>query len=199
MKTQIVSMPWSKSSSQVGRWRNFTYVDNSNLWIEGMRFSAARASGIPASSNLRNFDHSWKVDFRALMAVTNGSPGCSYLFGSHSAGSHLVFQHAVRAGFITRVSVRSVQNREVDVDEKLIEQIEKDLSERVKPGDRITLVAGDGGYEPVVRLAKSRGISVTVWSWMHALSFELFDAASETTRLEDFADEIQLLPCARRA
>ena len=66
----------------------FVYVDNSNVWIEGMRLSAVRnklAPDIYAAMNDNVTDHSWSYDFGKLYGAIcpdGAQIGRSSLFGS---------------------------------------------------------------------------------------------------------------------
>lgn len=54
----------------------------------------------------------------------------------------------------------------------------------MKPGDEITLVAGDADYVPAIEKLRKRGFAVQVVFWKHA-SRELKDAATKFIPLDD--------------
>ena len=57
--------------------------------------------------------------------------------------------------------------------------------------DRITLVAGDGGYQPVVRQLVADRFHVTVLYWAHA-SRKLQQAASRFHALDPYVADLTL-------
>jgi hypothetical protein len=67
---------------------NFLYVDNSNVWIEGMHVAAAvngHAPTIRGAMEKGICDHSWKMDFGKLYHFAGGERhevGKAVLYGS---------------------------------------------------------------------------------------------------------------------
>ncbi len=51
--------------------------------------------------------------------------------------------------------------------------------------DVVALVGGDGDYEPLVHFLKARGCRVEVWSWPHATSHRLREAADRYLPLSE--------------
>ena len=67
---------------------NYLYVDNSNVWIEGMYVAAVQRGLAPdvwAAHDAKVSDHSWKVDFGRLQEFAGGQQseiGRAVLYGS---------------------------------------------------------------------------------------------------------------------
>jgi hypothetical protein len=65
---------------------NYLYVDNSNVWIEGMRVSAvanAIAPDLWTAIDNRIVDYNWKIDFGKLHEFAGGDEiGRAVLYGS---------------------------------------------------------------------------------------------------------------------
>ena len=67
---------------------NFTYVDNSNLYLEGRRVSAVR-KGLPGATtiidamNNRVLDMTWQIDYGRLHEFACGDPATRYAGTNH--------------------------------------------------------------------------------------------------------------------
>src|SRR5207247_7017938 len=67
---------------------NFLYVDNSNVWIEGMHVAAVAhglAPNIFAAQEHKICDYGWKIDFGKLLQFAGGTTpqiGRAVLYGS---------------------------------------------------------------------------------------------------------------------
>ena len=110
----------------------FVYVDNSNLWIEGMRVSAVRKRMAP---NLREAmkshvtDQSWTCDFgRLYQAVCPDMAqiGRSSLFGSRPPANDTLWDLARHEGFEVFTFDRNYSNKEKEVDVAIATQIMED-------------------------------------------------------------------------
>jgi uncharacterized LabA/DUF88 family protein len=105
-------------------------------------------------------------------------PGRAAVFGSITDGNEALWPYAEAAGFEVRVVERSISGREMRADTGVVTRICRDAYLLVQPGrDRITLVAGDGDYEPMVWQLVQDGFEVTLLYWSHA-SRELQEVAS---------------------
>ena len=171
---------------------NFVYVDNSNVWIEGMHVSAVRAGMAPdlfTAQNAKITDTSWRLDFGRLydFAVAERPPGRAALFGSRPPQNDSLWEVAQRRGFETIVFDRNVANKEKKVDAAIVTEMLTDAFTRMTPGDEITLVAGDKDFVPPVERIIERGFPVYVVFWDHAAR-ELREACSDFTPLNDHLD-----------
>jgi uncharacterized LabA/DUF88 family protein len=103
------------------------------------------------------------------------------VFGSVADSNEALWPHAEAAGYEVRVVERSVSGKEKQVDTGVVTRICRDAYLLGQPGsDRITLVAGDGDYEPMVRQLVQDGFEVTLLYWSHA-SRELQAVASRAS------------------
>src|SRR5215213_5494632 len=108
---------------------NYLYVDNSNVWIEGMHVSAV-AKGIAPEiwSALQNkiCDYDWKIDFGKLHEFAGGDDiGKAFLYGSRPPANDTLWQIARSKGFEVVTYDRNVANREKKVDIAIAKDIMK--------------------------------------------------------------------------
>lgn len=163
---------------------NYLYVDNSNVWIEGMHVSAVQNGHAPdiwTALHNRICDYSYKIDFGRLFQFAGGAKsevGRAVLFGSRPPKNDSLWASAHAKGFEVVVHDRNVKNREKKIDTSIVTEMVWDSFERMKPmQDEITLVAGDADYVPTIERLRKRGFTVDVVFWDHA-STELKRAAS---------------------
>ncbi len=129
----------------------FVYVDNSNVWIEGMRVSAVRkglASSPQDAMHRRITDHSWTYDFgRLYQAVCPDTAqiGRSSLFGSRPPANDSLWELARCEGFEVFTFDRNYANKEKEVDVAIATQMRADSYEhmRIDRRDRVVLLSGD--------------------------------------------------------
>lgn len=175
---------------------NYLYVDNSNVWIEGMRVSAV-ANGIApdlwTAIDNRIVDYNWKIDFGKLHEFAGGDEiGRAVLYGSRPPANDSLWAIAKRQGFEVVVHDRSAGNKEKKIDTTIVRDITKDSYERMKAGvDEFTLVAGDSDYVPVVEDLVARGFKFDVAFWDHA-SHELKAACSKFISLNGYLEHLRL-------
>lgn len=177
---------------------NFLYVDNSNVWIEGMHVSAVAqgiAPDIWSALSYRICDYNWKIDFGKLYEFAGGQSsevGRAVLYGSRPPANDSLWGIAEKKGFEVIVHDRNVANREKKVDTNIVTDIVSDSFELMKAGtDEITLVAGDGDYVPTIERIRKRGFEFHVVFWEHA-SRELKAAASKFIELNPYLDFLKV-------
>jgi uncharacterized LabA/DUF88 family protein len=175
---------------------NFLYVDNSNVWIEGMHVAAAvrgLAPDVWSAVTNKICDYSWKMDFGKLHEFAGGDEiGRAVLYGSRPPANDSLWTIAKKKGFEVVVHDRNVANREKKIDTTITRDITKDSYERMKPGiDEVTLVAGDGDYMPVVEDLMARGFRFDVAFWDHA-NHEIKAACSKFISLNQWLDHLAL-------
>lgn len=177
---------------------NFLYVDNSNVWIEGMHVSAVAqgiAPDIWSALNHRICDYNWKMDFGKLYEFAGGQSsdvGRAVLYGSRPPANDSLWGIAERKGFEVVVHDRNVANREKKIDTNIVTDIVSDSFELMNPSnDEITLVAGDGDYVPTIERLRKRGFEFHVVFWEHA-SRELKAAASKFVSLNPYLDFLRI-------
>src|SRR5712691_11640207 len=130
---------------------NFLYVDNSNVWIEGMHVSAVAKGMAPdiwTAQQERICDYSWKIDFGRLHDFAGGTTdvGREVPYGSRPPANVSLWAVAKGKGFEVSVHDRNVRNREKKIDTSIATDIVSDSYELMKPGDEVTLVSGDADF-----------------------------------------------------
>ena len=175
---------------------NLLYVDNSNVWIEGMHVAAAAAGHAPdvwsaVQNKICNYD--WKLDFGKLFDFAGGDRAAvkkAALFGSRPPKNDSVWLAAERKGFEVIVYDRNVANHEKKIDTDIVATMMEDSYEILKIGeDEMTLVSGDADYVPAIEKLKRRGIPVHVVFWNHA-SRELKDIATKFVSLDQYLNHL---------
>jgi uncharacterized LabA/DUF88 family protein len=176
---------------------NFCYVDNSNVWIEGMHVSAVvkgLAPDVWAACDNRICDYDWAIDFGRLFgfaAGSGGDVGRAVLFGSRPPKNDSLWAMAESKGFEVIVHDRNAQNKEKKIDTQITAEMIEDSFTRMKAGDMITLVSGDADYVPAIKILKARGFKVEVCFWDHA-SREIREAATRFVSLNKYLDHLNL-------
>lgn len=160
------------------------YVDNSNLWIEGMRVAAiesGKAASLQHSIANKICDYDWKYDFGKLLYLAGGEQKNikrAVLFGSRPPKNDSLWQLAQAKGFEPITYDRNAANKEKKIDTDITATVLEDSYEIYQPGDNITLIAGDGDYIPLIEKLHKRKISIHVMFWAHA-SREIKDAVGD--------------------
>ncbi|MBX3532635.1 MAG: NYN domain-containing protein [Rhizobiaceae bacterium] len=178
---------------------DLVYVDNSNLFIEGMRVKAVEkgmARNIFDAMNNKIVGPSYKIDFGRLHHFIAGDDPASIkrcmLFGSRPPPNDSLWKVAERAGFEVIVEDRNIKNKEKKVDTGLVAYMMRDAYKIADPGsDTITLVAGDADFVPSIELLKGDGYRVEVAFWDHAAK-ELRDCASKFVSLNPILNHLAL-------
>ena len=172
---------------------NFLYVDNSNVWIEGMHISAVKkglAANLNEACHANICDYAWKIDFGKLYKFAGGEKGDvghAVLYGSRPPENDTLWSVAKAKGFEVKVFDRNYSNKEKKVDVQIAADIVADSYEIMKAGDEITLVAGDNDYVPVVEKLKARNFAFHVVFWDQAGS-ELKKISSKFISLNQYLD-----------
>ena len=168
----------------------YTYVDNSNLFIEGRRVSAVNqgmAANIVDAMNRGVLDQSWNVDYGKLHTFLCGTNraeiGAARLWGSLPP-SDSFWQMVKSKGFDHKVFDKNFAGKEKQVDVAIAHGMTKDAYTIIdKSCDEITLVAGDKDFCPVIEDLRSEGFHVDVVFWGHAAK-ELRAAATNFISLD---------------
>lgn len=173
--------------------RNYIYVDNSNVFIEGQRVSAVKrghARSIVEAMNRRILDFDWNVDYGRLYEIICGDVnqvGAARLWGSPPPGDSL-WQMVKRNGWDVEIFQRSFAGKEKKVDVAIATRMMQDAFTIMPPGGaEITLVAGDRDFVPVVAALVAEGFPVCVAFWSHA-SRELRETATSFFSLDPYVD-----------
>jgi NYN domain len=148
---------------------NFLYVDNSNVWIEGMHAAAVENGHAPSIWEAQKnsiCDYTWKIDFGKLYQFAGGDRkevGRAVLYGSRPPKNDSLWAIAEKKGFEVVVYDRNVNNKEKKIDTSIA-------------------VSGDRDLVPAVEKVRKRGLKVDVVFWDHAAG-ELRTAASNFVSL----------------
>jgi uncharacterized LabA/DUF88 family protein len=175
---------------------NFLYVDNSNVWIEGMHVKAVAVGSAPDiwTAQEQRITERWKMDFGRLFEFAGGghsSIGRAVLYGSRPPANDSLWVSAERQGFEVVVYDRS-HGREKKIDTRIATDIVADSFQRMQPGrDEVTLVSGDSDYVPTVENLRERGFEFHLVFWDHA-SRELREACNSFTSLNQYLDHLTL-------
>jgi hypothetical protein len=166
----------------------YSYIDNSNIYIEGCRVSAVKkgmAKTIVDAMNQMIVDHTWQLDYGKLYQFICGSDAVARLWGSPPPGDSF-WNMLHRQGFNPTVYERNFANKEKKVDVAIASRMTKDaytIIDKIK--DEILLVAGDSDYVPTVSDLVSEGFKVEVVFWDHAAR-ELRQTATKFISLDQY-------------
>lgn len=170
---------------------NYLYVDNSNVWIEGMHVAAV-ASGKARNvwdAHQRRLTESWKMDFGRLLEFAGGGTedvAKAKLYGSKPPPNDSLWTAAKHNGFEVIVFERNAFGKEKKVDGQIITDMMQDSFQVIRPGqDEITLVSGDADYVPTIQNLKGRGFAFHVVFWSNAAK-ELREVASRYIELDAY-------------
>lgn len=171
------------------------YLDNSNIWIEGKRVSAAQKGGLPTKKQ-KSLDDSYRLDFGHLIEIVCGYKvdlGKLMFYGSEPPPTDSVWRAAKTHGFQNKIFQRSKHNKEKMVDTQLTVDLITDIHTIFRPeSDAIVIVAGDADYVPAIRTARDKGYFVKVAFWNHA-SGDIKKAASEFVNLDSHFNQLAYL------
>lgn len=172
------------------------YVDNSNVWIEGMHVSAVKkglALNVWDAQQNRITDNAWRFDFGRLYEFVGDSDvKKAFLYGSRPPPNDSLWDIATSKGFDVVVFDRNVANREKKIDTKIAADMIAHSYELAELGeDEFTLVAGDTDFVPVIEQLRQRGFRVDICFWNHA-SRELKEAASNFVELNPWLEYLAL-------
>lgn len=167
------------------------YVDNSNVFIEGMRVSAVKkgmAHDVQDAMESNTVDFEYRIDFFKLYRFVAGEDKSNVaravIFGSGPLENEKVRAVIEQAGFEVKTHGRNLSNREKKVDTDIVTEMVRDAYRNAKEGDTFNLVAGDKDYVPPVKRLVSDGIKVDVVFWNH-VARELKDACSNFISLNE--------------
>ena len=159
-------------------------VDNSNVWIEGMKFSA-RKKGLQDEQ-----DWSWRIDFGALLkVVANGHKIIgAILVGSEPPPNDSVWNAAREQGFQVITYQRSAAGEKA-VDTELVAQGLKIIYKHGSPAI-LKLLSGDRDFLPLIRCAYEEGWENELWGFGASLSNTLAQTAHRVNLLDSVFEQI---------
>jgi hypothetical protein len=146
-------------------------VDNSNVFIEGRKYSARMKGKVRRSATeLEPRDPSWRLDFGGLLfAVSDGRVvEHAILVGSRPPQNDSVWKAAEDSGFDVTVHDRSV-GEEKAVDTELVAQATERICMTSNPMD-LAIVSGDRDFIPLVNVAHRHKWFVEMWAFTNAFN-----------------------------
>lgn len=169
-------------------------VDNSNIFIEGQKFSAKRKRETRCEGERRDpQDPSWRVDFGKLLTKVAKGRVVSHaiLVGSRPPANDTVWDAAEEQGFQVTVHDRSTSNKEKAVDTELVAQ-GTEIVCTVQNPQHIAILSGDRDFIPLVNIAQRRGWSVEMWAFKNAFrdTGQMAITVDHIFPLDDVFDEI---------
>jgi len=174
---------------------NYTYVDNSNVFIEGQRVSAVQkgmAKTIEEATDKHIFDYGWNIDYGRLHEFACGPKneiGCAKLWGSPPPGDSF-WKMVETKGFKVTTYQRGLSGQEKKVDVAIAYHMTKDAFTVIdKANSEITLVSGDKDFVPAVQGLVANKFRVCIVFWDHAAK-ELKAVASSFTSLNPYLDHL---------
>ncbi len=141
-------------------------VDNSNIFIEGRKYSSV------SQGKSGEMDYSWRIDFGRLLAfLANGRTiHEAFLVGSRPPSSDSVWASAEQLGFQVVVHDRDSQGREKAVDTELVALGTEAIC--VAPRAMALVIAsGDRDFIPLVKVAKRRNWHVEMAAFTSSFSY----------------------------
>lgn len=144
-------------------------VDNSNIFIEGQKFSATTKGKQDQSGGV--CDPSWRIDFGALLQQLAGGRKihAAVLVGSRPPANDSVWREAEQLGFTVTVHDRDYKGKEKAVDTELVAQGTEII---VSAGEPMVLIiaSGDRDFIPLVSVAHRRKWTVEMAAFSSAFS-----------------------------
>lgn len=142
-------------------------VDNSNIWIEGMKYSA-NIKGLPSVDGKDPCDFKWRIDFGKLLnKVAEGAViRKAILVGSRPPKNDSLWNNAKNKGFEVIVHDRNSENKEKSVDTELVAQgVELICTTSIAT---LKILSGDSDFLPLVKIASNRGWETEMWAFSSA-------------------------------
>jgi len=170
-------------------------VDNSNVFIEGMKFSARRQGMVRAAGDDRDpQDWSWRIDFGSLLReVANGHKIIkAILVGSVPPPSDSVWNAARQEGFEVITHTRN-QSGEKAVDTEIMKQGLQVIYEYKYIHKRpaiMKLLSGDRDFIPLIQTAYEEKWENELWGFSSSISAEMGQMAHRVKLLDEAFDRI---------
>lgn len=145
-------------------------VDNSNIWIEGKKFSA-RQKGILSKDDEPIDDPSWRIDFGMLLSVVAGDKEILHaiMVGSRPPQNDSVWEAAKRQGFQVIIHDRNYAGKEKAVDTEIVMQGTRIICKETSPAI-LKLLSGDRDFLPLIKCASDEGWETEMWAFSNAFN-----------------------------
>ena len=147
-------------------------VDNSNVFIEGQKFSARRKGLQRAQTDKKApQDPSWRIDFGLLLEYMADGRNiiAAILVGSEPPANDSVWKAAEREGFDVLTYTRGFNGSEKEVDTEIVARGTEIICDHPSKGI-VVLASGDRDFLPLVRLAHRRKWAVEMCAFSNAFS-----------------------------
>jgi uncharacterized LabA/DUF88 family protein len=147
-------------------------VDNSNVFIEGQKFSARHKGVHRRSSDRRDAqDPSWRIDFGDLLTFMSEGRRiiAAILVGSEPPPNDTVWTAASRDGFEVLTYMRGYKGEEKEVDTEIVARGTEIICDHKGHGV-IVLASGDRDFLPLVRVAHRRSWAVEMCAFSNAFN-----------------------------
>ena len=142
-------------------------VDNSNIWIEGMKYSAS-LKGLRSIGGKDPCDFKWRIEFGNLLNKVAGGKVIrkAILVGSRPPKNDSLWNNAKNSGFEVVVHDRNSDNKEKAVDTELVAK-GVELICTTEPAV-LKILSGDSDFLPLVKVAGGRGWETEMWAFSSA-------------------------------
>lgn len=157
-------------------------VDNSNIWIEGMKYSA-KVKGMPlTAAGKEPCDFKWRIDFGKLLNVVSEGKTIkkAILVGSRPPKNDSLWNAAKNKGFEVIVQDRNSQNKEKAVDTKLVAKGVQIICTSTPA--ILKVLSGDSDFGPLIDIANESSWETEMWAFSSAIGNS--SIATSVTRVE---------------
>lgn len=162
-------------------------VDNSNIWIEGKKYSA-RQKGIEIGD-----DPSWRIDFGKLLTVVAEGQKINkaILVGSRPPVNDSLWNAMGKQGLQVIVHDRNSAGKEKAVDTELVAQGTEIICTTSQPCV-LKLLSGDSDFMPLINMASKRDWETEMWAFSNAFNEygEMAQSVGKCKPLDNVFDKI---------
>jgi uncharacterized LabA/DUF88 family protein len=168
-------------------------VDNSNVFIEGGKFSARKKGAFRNPMDTHDpVDWSWRIDFGSLLKIAaNGHKIIkAILVGSTPPPNDSVWKAAELQGFEVKTYERSSSTGEEKVvDTELLASCLEIIFEHPRAAV-LKLLSADRAFSPLISRAYKKGWETELWGFSASISHELAQMVSRVHELDVVFDQI---------
>lgn len=162
-------------------------VDNSNIWIEGKKYSA-RQKGVETGD-----DPSWRIDFGKLLTVVAEGQKINkaILVGSRPPVNDSLWNAMEKHGLRVIVQDRNYVGKEKAVDTELVAQGIEIICTTGYPCT-LKLLSGDSDFIPLIKRASERHWETEMWAFSNAFNEygEMAQSVGKCKPLDKVFDQI---------
>lgn len=168
-------------------------VDNSNVFIEGQKFSAKKKGQSTPAGSKDSQDPSWRIQFGDLLSQVSSGRQVekAILVGSRPPQNDKVWEMAKNSGFDVTVHDRTFAGGEKAVDTELVAQGTEIICLSSEEMD-LAILSGDRDFIPLVKMAQKRNWKVEMWAFKNSFNStgEMASTVDEIRPLDDVFDSI---------